>query len=254
MKEESFSGKVALVTGGGSGIGRASAIEFARRGARVAVVDLDLAAAAATTELITATGGSALPLAADVSLAGDVEALHARVIAHWGRIDFAHNNAGIEGAVANVQDVTEDDWDRTLAVNLKGVWLCLRAQVRAMLAGGGGAIVNTASVAGLVGQPGAGAYCASKHGVIGLTKAVALECAGQGIRVNAICPGLVDTAMAGRLSASKPGLVEALVASLPMGRMARPEEVASVVAWLCSSSASYVTGQALPVDGGVVSR
>jgi NAD(P)-dependent dehydrogenase (short-subunit alcohol dehydrogenase family) len=252
--EESFAGKVALVTGGGSGIGRASALEFARRGARVAVVDLGLAAAAATAELVAASGGSALPLAADVSRASDVEALHARVLSHWGRIDFAHNNAGVEGAVAHVQDGAEDDWDRTLAVNLKGVWLCLRAQVRAMLAGGGGAIVNTASVAGLVGQPGAGAYCASKHGVIGLTKAVALECAGQGIRVNAICPGLVDTAMAGRLSASKPGLVESLVASLPMGRMARAEEVASVVAWLCSSSASYVTGQALPVDGGVVSR
>ena len=252
--EESFAGKVALVTGGGSGIGRASAIEFARRGARVAVADMNHAAAAATVELITDFGGSALPLAADVSRAGDVQALHAQVIAHWGAIDFAHNNAGVEGAVAHVQDVTEDDWDRTLAVNLKGVWLCLRAQVRAMLAGGGGAIVNTASVAGLVGQPGAAAYCASKHGVIGLTKAVALECAGQGIRVNAICPGLVDTAMAGRLSASKPGLVETLVASLPMGRMARAEEVASVVAWLCSSSASYVTGQALPVDGGVVSR
>lgn len=240
--------KVVLVTGAGSGIGRASALAFATAGVNVAVSDVNRSAADETVELITAAGGSAVCIVADVSRATDVERMVAQTVAHFGQLDYAHNNAGIESELALTAEGDEADFDRTLAVNLKGVWLCMRAEIRHMLKHGGGAIVNTSSVGGMVGLPGAGAYSAAKHGVIGVSRTAALEYAQHNIRVNAICPGLTRTAMVERLDRLEPGRHEAVMP--PLGRMASPEEIAAVVVFLCSPAASFITGHALPVDGG----
>lgn len=241
-------GKVALVTGAGSGIGRASALAFARAGAQVVVSDLNAASGSQTVELIETAGAAAVCIPADISKAAAVADLIGRTVARFGRLDYAHNNAGIESALAQTADSDEADFDRTLAVNLKGVWLCMRAEISQMLKNGGGAIVNTSSVGGLSAVPGSGAYAAAKHGVIGLTRTAAVEYAKQSIRVNAICPGLTKTGMTDRLSAADPALIAAVMP--PMGRMAQPAEIGEVVVFMCSDAASYLTGQALAVDGG----
>ncbi len=187
---------------------------------------------------------------ADVSRASEVEALVRQTIETYGRLDYAHNNAGIEGASAGTVDYSEEAWDRVIAINLKGVWLCMKYEIPAMLKQGGGAIVNTASVAGLIGSAGTVAYTASKHGVVGLTRTTALEFAKQGIRVNAVCPGVIRTPMVERVMALDPSVEARLTSVEPVGRLAAPEEVARAVVWLCSGASSFVTGVPMPIDGG----
>ena len=247
-------GKVGLVTGAGSGIGRASALTFAREGAKVAVSDVVVEGGQETVRLIQEAGGEARFFAADVSKAAQVEKLIQDVVAAYGRLDCAHNNAGIEGALANTEEYPEDQWEKVIAINLKGVWLCMKYQIPQMLAQGGGSIVNTASGAGLIGVAGMSAYVASKHGVVGLSKTAALEYAKSNIRVNSVCPGLIQTPMVERITGNSPQMGEALVASEPIGRVGQPQEIAESVVWLCSESASFVTGHAMSVDGGFVAQ
>ena len=247
-------GKVALITGAGSGIGRAAAQIFAREGAKVAAADVNQASAEETVGMIRAAGGEAFGLQADVSKAAEVEAMVAAVVETYGRLDCAFNNAGIEGALASTADYTEADWAPVIAVNLTGVWLCMKYEVPRMLETGGGAIVNTSSAAGLLGAPRMSAYVASKHGVVGLTKTAALEYAKSGVRVNAVCPGVIDTSMVGRLKERRPRMFEKIVRGEPIGRIGRPEEIAETAVWLCSDAASFVTGHAMSVDGGIVAQ
>jgi NAD(P)-dependent dehydrogenase (short-subunit alcohol dehydrogenase family) len=249
-----FSKKVALVTGAASGIGRASAVAFAREGAAVAVVDVAEAGAKETVALIKKAEGTARFFQCDVSSGSEVQKLVRDVVAEFGRLDFAHNNAGIEGKQATTVECTEEIWERTIAVNLKGVWLCMKYEIPQMLKQGGGAIVNTASVAGLVGFVGLPAYSASKGGVVQLTRVAALEYAKSNIRVNAVCPGVIKTAMVDRITEGKPDVEAAFTAGEPVGRMGRPEEIAAAVVWLCSDDASFVTGIPMPVDGGWVAQ
>jgi len=246
-----LAGKVALVTGGGSGIGRASALTFAREGAKVVVADMAVEGGEETVRLIQQRSGEAVFVKTDVSRAAEVEALIARAVQTYGRLDCAHNNAGIEGAAATTIDYSEDDWARVIAINLTGVWLCMKYEIPQMLKQGAGAIVNTASTAGLVGYRGGAAYVASKHGVVGLTKTAALEYAKAGVRVNAVCPGAIDTPMMGRITGHRPQRAERMAAAEPVGRMGRPEEIAEAVVWLCSGVASFVTGHPMAVDGGL---
>lgn len=248
-----FDGKVVLVTGGGGGIGRASALAFAKAGARVAVVDRDVAAGTETTRLIEATGAKALFIQTDVTQAAQVEAMVAQVVAHFGRLDCAFNNAGIEEEHMRLADCSENTFDRIMAVNVKGVWLCLKYELAQMLKQGGGAIVNTASVAGLVGAPKMAAYSASKHAVLGLTKSAAVEYGRKNIRVNAVCPGVIRTAMFDRAVQADPKVGPAVAQLHPIGRIGEADEVASVVLWLSSDAASFVTGHAHTVDGGMTS-
>lgn len=245
---------VALVTGASSGIGRATAMAFAAEGARVILSDVQAEPGEAAVREIRSRGGDAIFVKADVSRAEDAAMLIDRGIKTYGRLDMAFNNAGIEGVMATTADCTEENWDRTLAVNLKGVWLCMKHELRYMLARKSGCIVNCSSVAGLVGFQGLPAYAASKHGIVGLTRSAALECAKQGIRINAVCPGVIWTAMVERIVKEHPEMQAQLAAGEPMGRMGKPEEIAAAVLWLCSDSASFVTGQALPVDGGWVAQ
>lgn len=247
-------GKIALVTGSSSGIGRASALAFAREGAKVVVADVLVDGGQETVRLIQAAGGQGLFIKTDVSKAAEVEVLIKQIVATYGRLDCAYNNAGVEGTFVTTTEYTEADWDRVMAINLKGVWLCMKYEIAQMLQQGGGAIVNTASGAGLVGVVGLSAYVASKHGVIGLTKTAALEYAKTGIRVNAVCPGVIQTPMVARLTNNRPDLGEALVAGEPMGRVGKPEEIAEAAVWLCSDAASFVTGHAMSVDGGYVAQ
>lgn len=250
----SMENKVALVTGAGSGIGKSVALTFAREGAKVAVADITEDAGRAVVELISESGGEAFFVRADVSRSADVAALIDTVTSTYGRLDAAHNNAGIEGSSAMTTEATEEDWGRVIAVNLTGVWLCMKYQIPQMLEQGGGAIVNTSSAAGLVGFRRGSAYVASKHGVLGLTKTAALEYAKQGVRINAVCPGAVDTPMMGRLTDHRPHRAEKMAAAEPVGRMGSPQEIAESVVWLCSDAASFVTGHAMAVDGGLVAQ
>jgi NAD(P)-dependent dehydrogenase (short-subunit alcohol dehydrogenase family) len=248
--------KVALVTGGGLGIGRSTARAFAREGAKVVVADKDDADGKETVRLIKETAGEAIFVKTDVARADDVEAMVEAAVEVYGRLDCAFNNAGIQGPVyVRTADFSEEDWDRVIGVNLKGVWLCLKYEISQMLVQGKGTIVNMSSAAGLVGGSIVGpAYVASKHGVVGLTRASALEYGKQSIRVNAVCPGLILTRMGQSLFTGDPEIEKTLIAQHPVGRVGTPSEVAEAVIWLCSDAASFVTGQALAVDGGYVAQ
>lgn len=246
--------KVALVTGAGSGIGAAAARIFALRGERVVVSDINAAGGEATVAQIKDAGGEAVFVQADVAVAAEVQALVAAVVEHFGRLDHAFNNAGIESSQAPLAEIAEADWDRLIGINLRGVWLCMRAEIPVMIEHGGGAIVNTASVAGLVGFAGSAAYVASKHGVVGLTRTAALDYAQSGVRVNAVCPGIIDTPMIVRAVEGNPELAAGLKAAEPIGRLGTPEEVGEAAFWLCSDAASFVTGQAIAVDGGFTTQ
>jgi NAD(P)-dependent dehydrogenase (short-subunit alcohol dehydrogenase family) len=250
MMENIFANKVALVTGGSFGIGRATAVAFATRGARVVIADRAEDKDQGTLNAVKSAGGEAMFMQCDVSDSKQVKKMLADVVEKYGRLDFAFNNAGIEGSNAPTHECTEENWDRTIQVNLKGIWLCMSNEIPYMLKAGKGSIINCASVAGLSGFAGLPAYVASKHGVVGLTKTAALEYAKQGIRVNAVCPGVIHTSMVDRLTGRDKQVEKQYINMEPLGRMGLPEEVAEAVIWMCSDSASFVTGIAMPVDGG----
>lgn len=248
--ETLFKDKVALVTGGSFGIGRATAVSFARKGAKVVVADWT--ENTETTDLIKSFGG--IFIKCDVSKDSDVKAMVEKTVSTYGRLDCAFNNAGIEGISAPTHECTEENWDKTININLKGVWLCLKHQIPHMLKQGKGAIVNNASIAGLVGFPGISAYVASKHGIIGLTKNAALENAKLGIRVNVVCPGVIKTPMIDRFTGKNKEVEKQFAGMEPIGRLGQPEEVAEAVTWLCSDAASFVTGHTMVVDGGWIAQ
>lgn len=242
-------GKVIAVVGASVGIGRAACLRFAAEGARVVAASRDLAACEETVAAIRAGGGEGLALALDVAVAAEAEAAVARAVETFGRLDGAFNNAGVQTVARPLAEHTEEDWDRLFAVNLRGMWLALRAEIPRIVASGGGAIVNTTSVGGLVGAPGIGPYVASKHGIVGLTKAAALDYAEHGVRVNAIAPGATRTAMFTDWLPT-PEQQQAVAGAAPLARVAEPEEIAGAAAWLLSDDAAFVTGATLPVDGG----
>jgi NAD(P)-dependent dehydrogenase (short-subunit alcohol dehydrogenase family) len=243
--------KVALITGAGSGIGRASAIAFAKIGAKVIVIDLNPSGGNETVQKISSMGGEAIFMKADVSSVSQVKTLIQKVIRKYGRIDYAHNNAGIEGAISKTADCSEENWDKVIRTNLKSVWICMKYEIQQMVRRKYGVIINTSSVYGLVGsERGMPAYVASKHGIIGLTKTAALEYAKSGIRINTICAGPVNTSFRKRLiSKSREDLTR-----YPLGRVAEPQEIANAVIWLCSDETSFVTGSTLVIDGGLTAR
>lgn len=252
--ETGIKGKTAIVTGAGSGIGRATALAFAAAGAKVVVAEKDEASGKTTMQMIQAQGGEAMFIMTDVAKAGDVELMLAMAEQRFGTVDFAFNNAGVEGISSPTHECSASNWDQTMAVDLRGTWICMKSEIATMLRHTGGVVVNCSSIAGLVGFEGMPAYVAAKHGVAGLTKTAALEYAQKNIRVNAVCPGVIHTAMVDRVAGNDPAALASFAAMAPMGRMGKPEEIASVVLWLCSDQAGYVTGAVIPVDGGYMAR
>jgi NAD(P)-dependent dehydrogenase (short-subunit alcohol dehydrogenase family) len=245
-----LAGKVALVTGGTSGIGRDTAVLFAKEGAKVVVTGRREAEGKETLEMMRAAGGDGLFLKGDVAKAAEVEMMVQKTVEKFGRLDIAFNNAGIEGNWVPLVEQSEEDWDRVIDINLKGTWLCLKYEIRQMVKqSGGGTIVNMSSVAGWIGSAGAATYCASKHGVLGLTKAAALENAKDGIRVNAVCPAVIETAMAERAFAD-PAVNKFVLSQHALGRFGKPTEISEAVLWMCSERSSFMTGQSLILDGG----
>jgi NAD(P)-dependent dehydrogenase (short-subunit alcohol dehydrogenase family) len=245
-----FEGKVSVVTGAGSGIGRATALAFAREGASVAVADILEQDNQETARMIMDLGGHALAITCDVARNDDVRRALDETVKTFGRLDFAFNNAGIEYALKPAAEITEEEWDRIIDIDLRGVFLCMKHEIPLMLKQGGGAIVNTSSGAGVKGFKGGAAYVAAKHGVVGLTKAAALDYAQSNIRINAVCPGIIDTSMMQRFSGGTPEGRQTVIAQEPVGRMGTPDEIAAAVVWLCSDAASFVVGSAMVVDGG----
>ena len=249
-RNDEFAGKVAFITGAGSGIGRATALAFADRGAAVAIADVSAEASRDVADEIVRTGGQALGLTCDVTVSSNVQTALRQTTEAFGRLDFAFNNAGIEQPPTPLADITEDQWQRVLDIDLRGVFLCMKYEIPLILAAGGGAIINTSSGAGVKGFSGGGAYGAAKHGVIGLTRCAALDYAAANVRINAICPGIIETPMMDRFSGGTPEGRERVIGQEPVGRMGRPEEIASAVMWLCSDNAAFTVGHALVVDGG----
>lgn len=248
--EKIFQNKVAVVTGGSFGIGNATAAALAKRGARVLIVDWIENTASLSN--LQKEGYDIDFFKCDVSQSKDVTAMIDYALRTFGKIDIAINNAGVEGDTAQTHECTEENWNKTIGINLTGVWLCMKAEIACMLRQGGGNIVNVASIAGLIGFPGLPAYVVSKHGIVGLTKTAALEYAKKGIRINAVCPGVIKTAMVDRVTGKDKTVEKAFENQEPVGRMGSPEEVAEAILWLCSDAASFVTGDAMPVDGGWV--
>lgn len=251
----SFENKVALVTGAGSGLGIATATAFAESGAAVVLADWNEKSVRHAADELVSRGFKALAVRCDVSDDSQVEVMVAKTVATFGSLDAAYNNAGVQNLLAETADSTRDDYDRVMGINLRGVWSCMKFELQQMRKQGSGTIVNCSSLGGLVGGAERGIYHAAKHGVLGFTKSAALEYAARGIRINAICPGLIWTPMSDQMVAAGQGeALKALLGAVPMGRYGRPDEIADAVLWLCSSSASYVTGQSISVDGGFIMR
>jgi NAD(P)-dependent dehydrogenase (short-subunit alcohol dehydrogenase family) len=248
--DRSFAGKVAFVTGGGTGIGRAAALAYAREGANVVLADVSEQGNQETARMIEAAGSQAIALRCNVARAEEVKAALDKVVQTFGRLDFAFNNAGVEQPLSPAADIGEEEWERIINIDLRSVFLCMKHEIPLMVKQGAGVIVNTSSGAGVKGIAGQAAYCAAKFGIVGLTKAAALDYAKSGIRINAVCPGIIETPMMGRFSGGTPEGRERVIALEPVGRMGKPEEIAAAVVWLCSDAAAFVVGHALVIDGG----
>jgi NAD(P)-dependent dehydrogenase (short-subunit alcohol dehydrogenase family) len=251
-----FDGQVALITGAASGIGKATAFLFAQNGARTVLTDIsEVEGQRVVSEIVKKFDTPSIFIKCDVSKSAEIEKIIEQTVNQFGRLDYAFNNAGIEGVANTTTECTEENWDKTINTNLKGVWLCMKYEIEQILKQGqGGAIVNCSSIAGLVGFTGTPAYTASKHGVLGLTKTAALEYAKSGIRINAVCPGIIDTPMIDRFTGGDKKAAAQITASEPIGRMGHPEEIAEAVIWLCSERSSFVTGHSLVADGGWVAQ
>ena len=245
-----FQGQVALVTGAASGIGLATAKAFAEVGASVVLADVDEDAVRSTADALTAAGNKAIAVRCNVADEAEVAGMVERTVAAYGRLDAAYNNAGVQSPAVEMADASGKEYDRVEAINLRGVWNCIKYELRQMRRQGNGAIVNCSSIGGLIGLPGRAMYHATKHGVIGMTKSAALEYAARGIRINAVCPGTIETPMVADMLAKEPEAMKEILRDQPIGRLGRPEEIAAAVLWLCSPGASFVIGHALAVDGG----